>query len=218
MRMSESMANIGKALAAFQSEVQDPAKNSDNPFFKSKYVELDDLLKATRPVLAKHGLSVLQEPTSQDGQTIAVKTILLHSSGEWIEFEPLTLKAVKADPQGAGSAITYGRRYALSSVLGVAWDADDDANKASGKDIKATPKETKQEDKQESNVATEIQRKKLYSMCKEQCMSADDMKALLKWKFGVDSSKDLSKQQASEAIEKLAEYWVQYVAEQSKAS
>lgn len=134
MKLSDSIANISKSLSLFQEEVQDPAKNSDNPFFKSKYVELDDLLQATRPVLAKHGLSVLQEPTSQDGQTVSIKTIILHLSGEWIEFEPLTLKAVKSDPQGIGSAITYGRRYSLSSILGVAWDADDDGNGASGKD------------------------------------------------------------------------------------
>ena len=57
--------------------------------------------------------------------------MLLHSSGEWIESEPFTLKSQKVDPQGAGSAVTYGRRYSLSAILGVAWDTDDDGQAAS---------------------------------------------------------------------------------------
>ena len=130
MNKSESIKELATALAKFQSEVKDPAKDSDNPFFKSKYVELDGLLAAVRPVLSKNGLSFIQSPGG-DGQNITITTLLMHSSGEWIEFEPLTLKAAKTDPQGAGSAITYARRYALSAILGVAWDADDDGNKAS---------------------------------------------------------------------------------------
>jgi hypothetical protein len=132
MIKSDTIAKIADALSKFQADVQDPAKNSDNPFFKSKYVELDDLLASVRPVLSKHGLAVIQEPSGEE--KVCVKTIILHNSGEFIEFEPVVLKPVKTDPQGVGSAITYGRRYALSSILGVAWDADDDGNKASGKD------------------------------------------------------------------------------------
>jgi len=127
---SESIKEIASALAKFQAEVKDPVKDSDNPFFKSKYVELDGLLAAVRPVLSKNGLSFIQSPGG-NGQDITITTLLMHSSGEWIEFDPLTLHAVKTDPQGAGSAITYARRYALSAILGVAWDADDDGNKAS---------------------------------------------------------------------------------------
>ena len=66
-----------------------------------------------------------------DGQQITITTILMHESGEWMESEPFTLKATKIDPQGAGSAVTYGRRYSLSAILGVAWDADDDGAAAS---------------------------------------------------------------------------------------
>jgi len=127
---SESIKEIASALARFQAEVKDPVKDSDNPFFKSKYVELDGLLAAVRPVLSKNGLSFIQSPGG-NGQDITITTLLMHSSGEWIEFDPLTLHAVKTDPQGAGSAITYARRYSLSAILGVAWDADDDGNKAS---------------------------------------------------------------------------------------
>ncbi len=151
MQRSDGIAKIADALAKFQGEVSDPAKNSDNPFFKSKYVELDGLLQAIRPVLSKHGLSFVQSPGG-DGQAITITTLLMHTSGEWIEFEPLTLKAVKTDPQGAGSAITYGRRYSLSAILGIAWDADDDGNKASGKGQKNdAPKESSSEPSKKSD-------------------------------------------------------------------
>lgn len=133
MNCSEKIDLLAGALTAFQNEIKDPARDADNPFFKSKYVTLDDLLRQVRPVLAKNGLSFMQIPGG-DGKSITIKTILLHVSGQWIETEPFSMIAAKTDPQGAGSAVTYGRRYALSSVLGVAWDDDDDGNKASGND------------------------------------------------------------------------------------
>ena len=79
---SESIAALAKALAAFQGEVRDPSKGSDNPFFKSKYVSLDGLVAAVRPVLSRHGLSYLQFPGG-DGQLVTMRTMLLHESGEW---------------------------------------------------------------------------------------------------------------------------------------
>lgn len=133
MNCSEKIDLLAGALTAFQNEIKDPARDADNPFFKSKYVTLDDLLRQVRPVLAKNGLSFIQVPGG-DGKSITIKTILLHVSGQWIETEPFSMIAAKTDPQGAGSAVTYGRRYALSAVLGVAWDDDDDGNKASGND------------------------------------------------------------------------------------
>ena len=128
MKKSDSIAALAKALAAFQGEVKDPVKDGKANY--GKYVQLDGLLSAIRPVLAKHGLSFLQMPGG-DGQQITITTILMHESGEWLEGEPFTLKAMKTDPQGAGSAVTYGRRYSLSAILGVAWDADDDGAAAS---------------------------------------------------------------------------------------
>ena len=140
MKKSESIKNIAAALAKFQAEVRDPRKEADNPYFKSKYVTLDALVDCVRPVLAKHGLSFLQEPAG-DGQNISVTTTLFHESGEWLESEPFVMKAAKVDPQGAGSAVTYGRRYTLQAILGVTWcEKDDDGNAASGLTAKpATP-------------------------------------------------------------------------------
>lgn len=127
MKHSESLIEISKALAKFQAEVSDPERTKENAFLKAKYVTLDALLQAVRPILAKNGISFLQIPETSDG-SVTVTTRLLHESGEWIEAEPFTLPLVKKDPQGVGSVVTYGRRYSLSSILGVAWEEDDDAN------------------------------------------------------------------------------------------
>ena len=126
MNRSETITEIAKALAKFQSEVSDPNRTKENVFLKSKYVTLDSLLQAVRPVLANNGLSFLQVPFT-GADVVSVTTMLLHESGEWLESDPFTLPLMKKDPQGVGSVVTYARRYSLSSILGVAWDEDDDA-------------------------------------------------------------------------------------------
>ena len=136
MKKSESIANLAMALCLFQGEVTNPKTSASNPFFKSKYAPLSEVINTTKPLLAKNGLSVLQSP-SGDGEHIIVTTLLMHSSGEWIEGEPLVLKADKVTAQGAGSAITYGRRYGLSAILGIGSEDDDDGNHATGNKDKA---------------------------------------------------------------------------------
>lgn len=130
MNKSESIKELATALSKFQGEVENAKNTANNPFFKSKYAPLSDILNLVRPLLAKNGLSIIQSP-SGDGTNIIIVTTLLHNSGEFIEFEPLVLKADKATAQGAGSAITYGRRYAISAVLGISSEDDDDGNAAS---------------------------------------------------------------------------------------
>ena len=79
MQRSESIKNIAKALAQFQAEVRNPANTESNPFYKSKYAPLNDILNLARPLLSKHGLSVLQSP-SGDGQNVTVTTLITHES------------------------------------------------------------------------------------------------------------------------------------------
>lgn len=136
MNKSESIKNIADALSKFQGEIENPKNTADNPFFKSKYAPLQEVLNIVRPKLAKYGLSILQWP-SGDGERIIINSLLMHSSGEWIEMEPLILKAEKATAQGAGSAITYGRRYALSAILGISSEDDDDGSQASSEGSKS---------------------------------------------------------------------------------
>lgn len=132
MKRSETIIEFAKALSAFNAEVGALAKDAKNPFFKSEYLTLDKIIEETRPILQKNGLSLMQFP-SGDGQTVSVTTMLLHTSGEFIEAEPLIMKPAKNDPQGLGSAITYARRYAYQAILSLNTGEDDDGNHASGK-------------------------------------------------------------------------------------
>jgi hypothetical protein len=99
-------------------------KGSANPFFKSSYADLTSVIKAIKEPCFKHGLSYVQLP-HRDGNSIGVVTRLIHTSGQWLEHE-FTLPMVKGDPQAAGSAITYARRYALQALFGIP-AVDDDA-------------------------------------------------------------------------------------------
>lgn len=130
---SMSLTSLAKALAAAQGELTDAAKTSTNPGFKSKYADLAEVLQTVRPVLSKHGLSVVQGPGSYTKElgTVAVTTVLLHSSGEFIQTV-LQVPVTKPDAQGVGGAITYGRRYSLAAMVGIAQD-DDDGNTAVGR-------------------------------------------------------------------------------------
>lgn len=138
MIFSESIAELSKALVEAQKELKNPYNSANNPFFRSKYAPLQDVLKDVRPILTKNGLTVIQTPVGE-GDLIGVKTTLLHKSGEYIISEPFLLRTSKNDPQGAGSAITYARRYSLNAVLSIAGDDDDDANSASGNDVAEKP-------------------------------------------------------------------------------
>lgn len=127
MNKSESIVNISAALHACQGEMGGVVKNSANPFFKSSYADLTAVLQAAKPIWHKHGITVIQHPHSSE-RGVGVSTLMLHTSGEFIEHE-YTLPLVKADPQAAGSAITYARRYSLQA-LALIPTVDDDAEAA----------------------------------------------------------------------------------------
>jgi hypothetical protein len=131
---SEQIDKLAHALAQAQGEIRNAPKTSDNPFFKSRYADLAEVWDAVRGPMSKHGLAILQIPLSSDGKTVTIHTLLMHSSGQWVDGD-LTLAPVKQDPQGIGSAATYARRYALQGFMGVAPTDDDDGNLASGKSI-----------------------------------------------------------------------------------
>lgn len=128
MKRSDSTQNIAAALCAAQSQLGHAIKGNTNPAFRSKYADLTAYIDASREALAANGLALTQG-ISSDGQKVTVTTLLLHKSGEWLESE-LTLQAMKPDPQGIGSAASYGRRYSLAALLNMGAD-DDDGNAAS---------------------------------------------------------------------------------------
>jgi len=138
MTKSDSIKNLSAALAKAQAKLQNAKNTADNPFYKSKYAPLGEVLDLVRPVLAENGLAVIQYPSSDDGKTISIHTMLVHESGEYIDFDPLTLTAEKITPQGAGAAITYGRRYSVSGIFNIASEDDDDGNSLEGNKPKTT--------------------------------------------------------------------------------
>src|SRR5690242_7489896 len=135
-KKSESISQLAVALVKAQSEITSVSKDGNNPHFRSKYATLDNIIDETRPILAKHGLAVLQMPGG-DGENVIMKTMLMHESGEWLETEPLVMRPTKNDPQGMGSCITYARRYSLSALLSISTDEDDDGNASSQKPTQA---------------------------------------------------------------------------------
>lgn len=136
----KELDKLAPALVALQADLVPVTKSASNPFFKSKYAPLNEVMANVQPLLAKHKLAISQFLTNLNGES-AMRTILLHDSGQYIEdVQPLLL--VKQDPQSQGSATTYARRYGVMSVLGVVADEDDDGNKAT-QARNAAPKETR---------------------------------------------------------------------------
>lgn len=131
MNKSENINELAAALHKCQGIMGGVVKNSSNPFFKSNYADLTAVLKAAKPVWHDNGITVIQHPCSGD-RGVGVTTLVMHSSGQWIEHE-YVLPIVKADPQAAGSAITYARRYALQA-LALMPALDDDAEFSMARD------------------------------------------------------------------------------------
>jgi hypothetical protein len=131
MNKSESIKNIACALVKFQASVSKVAKESNNPFFKSKYASLANILDTIQKPLSECGLAISQFPDAN-----ALTTIIVHAeSGEWMESSYVMPVAKQNDPQAMGSAMTYARRYALGSILNLNIDDDDDGEKAMGRQL-----------------------------------------------------------------------------------
>lgn len=136
MKHSESIKEIAGALLKAQIAIKAALKDSTNPHFKSKYADLSSVIDAVKGPLNANGI-VFTQGVSAAENGVAVETMLIHTSGEWMS-ETLPIPVSRVDAQGVGSAITYGRRYGLQSMCGVPAE-DDDGNAAS----KAPPPEKK---------------------------------------------------------------------------
>lgn len=219
MKMSETTKEIFSAFAKFQGEVNNPKTTQVNPQFRSKYSPLDVVINEVKPILAKYGLSVNQS-TGSEGENIVIKTLLMHESGEWMESEPLVLPAYQLgkggaknySAQGAGSAITYGRRYSLSAILGIASESDDDGNGAQGSDSGQAP--SKPQGSNGGSKASEKQLKMIHAkiahiaaLTKRNKQTIEDK---LKGNVGTDNLSGISSQVASKAIELLISWENQY--------
>lgn len=128
MRRSESINEIATALSKVQGVMLGAAKNRVNPAFRAGYADLKSIWTACREPMANNGLSVAQG-TIVDGDEILMTTLLMHTSGQWIEGT-YPLRPMKADPQGYGSAYSYARRYSLAAMLGIYVEDEDDDGEA----------------------------------------------------------------------------------------
>lgn len=139
MLKSEQINELAAALAKAQGQIEGTKKSSSNPFFKSKYADLAECWNTCREALTANEISVIQMPEEiNENGRLNITTMLAHSSGQYIS-STLTMTVTKLDPQAIGSAITYGRRYALAAMVGLAQE-DDDGEKAMARQEKKDKK------------------------------------------------------------------------------
>jgi hypothetical protein len=154
MIQSATMGKLAEALAAYQSGARNPANTARNPFLKNAYAPLNAILAEVRPELAKHGLAVTQLVTGHD--KIGVTTLLMHASGEYIgstvSLSPDSSKGLSV-AQNAGVVITYLRRYAVQSILGISGEDDTDGHAEVKPPANPVHRETKPEPKHETKDA-----------------------------------------------------------------
>ena len=144
MMHSENIAEIAAALAKAQSEMQNPQFDSKNSHFESSYASLASVRNAVVPVLAKHGISVMQDVVSNP-EGVTCTQLLAHTSGQWIRTSGMFVPVNKANAHGYGSATTYARRFSLMALACVVGDDDDDGNAAVQPSQAAQPVQVNQE-------------------------------------------------------------------------
>ena len=183
MNKSESIQNLAAALSKAQAELPAIKFDSVNPFLKNGYASLGAVIAGGRPVLAKNGLAVTQLTFGEDG-VVGVETMLLHSSGEWISDRvsmQVGEERGKSSAQVAGSIVTYLRRYALASILGIYADEDGDGNEPKPAELKA------REEKPKAKAVSDSETMTIEDACKTTTsqnkqygsMSIDGLKAML---------------------------------------
>lgn len=168
MNRSESIKNLSAALVLAQKEAVNAKKTQKAVY--GKYAPLPELIDENKPIFARHGLALLQVPVSKEKE-VGIHNILIHESGEFMEFDALTLTSEKMTPQGAGAAITYARRYSLSGILNIASEDDDDAQSFEKvrevPTYQATPYQAKPDENTQTTKATAAQVKEVFKLYKE---------------------------------------------------
>jgi ERF superfamily len=185
MNRSESIKELATALSAMQGEMTNPAKNSRNPHFGNKYADLTEILDTVRPVMARHGLSVVQSPYC-DADHSFVETILMHSSGEYLSGVISCKSSKDQAAQGIGSDITYLKRYQICSMLGVSAEDDLDGEQVATKPVaKLVPRTIKAVPHQEIYLHSDISQEDvetLFSEFKNVCKEGGNESFMKLWK------------------------------------
>lgn len=141
---SDSLKELGVALTKAQSEMLPAGVNSDNPFHKSKYANFTAIVKSSRPALTRHGLSVIQRIIPHDDGFPYLCTMLLHTSGEYLE-SMVKIAPAKQDPQSFGSCLSYLKRYSYASIVGVICDDEDDDGEVAMKSFRDEREKSRQQ-------------------------------------------------------------------------
>jgi len=119
---------IAPALVAAQAKITFATKDSTNPHFKNRYADLQSVIEAIKGPLNENGIAFIQTPSKSEAGFLSLTTMLIHTSGQFIS-DTASIPLPKNDPQGYGSALTYGRRYGLAAICGL-FQADDDGEAA----------------------------------------------------------------------------------------
>lgn len=196
MNQSDQINELAAALSKAQAEMKGAVKESSNPFFKSKYADLESVWDACRKPLTSNGLSVIQTTGLVDGQ-LCVVTTLAHNSGQWIRGV-LPINVERPDPQKVGSAISYARRYALAALVGI-YQTDDDAESAMERQAPA-PAPIKPAPSVLSTGVSEAQIKRLFAIAKTAGVSNEQVKVYARDKFNLESSRDMNRTQYDELV------------------
>jgi hypothetical protein len=186
-----SVAESNRALQALQHAVPALERSATNPHFKSKYIPLEAIHDVVDPLLVEHGFTWSVFPAIHDGRP-AMRYELRHvaTNEVWGDVMPLLLD--KENSQGLGSAITYARRYAISAVLGIVADEDDDGHRAAS--VARPAAATRQPEAREpGGVISESQRRRLFAIAGASGLSNDQVKAIIVDLTGQDSSKGITR-------------------------
>lgn len=210
MEFSQNLNNIAPAFAKFQSEITNPPKKKTAKIptkngrdYSYKYADLGDIAESIRGALAKNELFYFQNTLQNEGK-IGIETVIMHSSGEHIKFNPVFLDlGNNSTPQQIGALITYARRYSLCTSLGIAADEDTDGNASHQPDQN---QKSQNKPNELSGLASQKQLKKMFHSAKSKKLSDEEIKEVVLAKTGKQSSKELTSKEASKLIDYFDAY------------
>jgi hypothetical protein len=207
---STTIGALAAALAKAQLQMENAKKDAQNPHLRNRYADLASCWEACRKPLGDNGLAVAQLTETVSAGAIKIKTVLMHESGEWIRGE-LTIPCMASkginQAQAMGSAISYGRRYALSALVGIS--ADDDDGTASGMPQgqqparqQQPPQQVTQGQPQGGDMATEKQTRAIHAICGKKQV---DPHTFASQTLGrqIESLKTITKREAGQIIDAL---------------
>lgn len=188
MNTEHATPELFAAFLEAQSEIENATKNASNPFHKSQYADLNEVLGVIKPTFAKHKLGFMQFP-SFDGSLASVTTLVCNDKGSFLSFTSSCTPA-KSDAQGIGAATTYLRRYALAGLAGI-YQEDDDGNSARHDRKPKPPAERQskpeQDKKPQSPIAAKMAafRADLIRQGQEENIAPKQDKAAMDWANGI---------------------------------